>query len=234
MSSLTVLEVGGGVPLTVQHQAGTLAARPAASAVAEGTFYLATDTNTMYRSDGASWVATSTGAAGNTFSGLTDTAFTSLANDDFVLFDSGSSDWENRTPAQVRTALSVGTKSVTFVVHPSDETVATGDGTIGFVIPAEMDAMDLTDVVATAHTAGTTGTMDVQVRRRRNTTNADMLSTVLTIDSGEVSSTSAAASHVIDTLNDDVNEGDTIYIDVDAVQTTPATGLSVTCSFEIP
>lgn len=37
-------------------QAGTLAARPAASAVKTGTYYYTTDTKTVFRSDGTNWI----------------------------------------------------------------------------------------------------------------------------------------------------------------------------------
>jgi hypothetical protein len=126
-----------------------------------------------------------------------------------------------------------GTKSVCIVPHISTEACAVANGTIGFVVPAAMAGMDLTDCVASVHTAGTTGTMSVMVRRRRATTDADMLSTALTIDSAETSSTTAATAHAINGANDDLNEGDTIYVDIDGIHTTPATGLSVTLSFGV-
>ena len=99
---------GGGVALTVQHQAGTLAARPAASAVDAGSFYLATDTNVMYRSDGSStWVTTSPGAAASTLDGLTDTTITTITEDDFLVYDSTSSTWLNESPTDVLVKLNV-------------------------------------------------------------------------------------------------------------------------------
>lgn len=126
-----------------------------------------------------------------------------------------------------------GTKSVCIAVTESDTDCAVANGTIAFVVPASMGTMDLVGVTASVHTAGTTGTMDIQIRRRRATTDADMLSTKVTIDSTETSSTTAATPYVINTSNDDVNEGDNIYIDVDAVHTTAAKGLSVVLEFRV-
>lgn len=125
-------------------------------------------------------------------------------------------------------------KSWSMAVFDSTEDCAVGDGTIGFCVPASMDALDITDCVASVHTAGTGGLMSIQIRRRRGATNADVLSTKLTFDTGETSSTTAATSHVINTANDDLNEGDMIYLDIDGVQTTAAKGLTVTITAEAP
>lgn len=127
-----------------------------------------------------------------------------------------------------------GTKSVSIAVYPAGTDVETGDGTIAFVVPEDMDGMNLVRVVSSVDTSGTTGLTSVQVRRRRDATNADMLSTVCSIDSGETRSTTAATAFAINATNDDVAEGDKIYIDVDAVSTTAPQGLSVTLSFRMP
>ena len=92
--------------------------------------------------------------------------------------------------------------------------------------------MDLVDVHAEVITAGTTGTTDIQIHNV--TQAADMLSTKLTIDSGETGSDTAAAAAVIDTANDDVAENDMLRIDIDAVSTTAAQGLIVTLGFRLP
>ncbi len=63
---------------------------------------------------------------------------------------------------------------------------------------------------------------------------ADMLTTKLTIDSGETDTSTAATAAVIDTANDDVATGDQIRIDVDAVSTTAAKGLIVELTFQLP
>jgi len=61
-----------------------------------------------------------------------------------------------------------------------------------------------------------------------------MLSTVITIDSNETGSDTAATPAVIDTANDDVAENDLIRIDVDAKSTTAPEGLIVSCDFRKP
>lgn len=109
---------------------------------------------------------------------------------------------------------------------------ATGDGKAFFRVPAELNGMNLTGVAASVYTAGTTGTTDIQLRNKTDT--ADMLSTKITIDSGETDTSTAATPAVIDTDHDDVATGDIIAIDVDAVSTTAATGLYVEMRFELP
>ena len=61
-----------------------------------------------------------------------------------------------------------------------------------------------------------------------------MLSTKLTIDSGETGSDTAATPAVIDANNDDVALHDLLRIDVDATATTKAKGLIVTLGFGLP
>ncbi len=92
--------------------------------------------------------------------------------------------------------------------------------------------MNLIGVNATVYTAGTTNTTDIQIRNK--TDSADMLSTKITIDSGETDSSTAATASVIDTDHDDVATGDVIAIDVDAIHTTPAKGLWVDMRFTLP
>lgn len=127
-----------------------------------------------------------------------------------------------------------GERGFSISSFPAGTNVAVGDGTTAFVVPAFMNGMNLVAAVAGVHTAGTTGTMDIQIRRRRSTTNADMLTVKLTIDSTEADSTTAATGITIDSANDDIQTGDKIYIDVDAVHTTPAQGLSTTLTFRLP
>lgn len=117
-------------------------------------------------------------------------------------------------------------------VVASGTNTSTGDGKFFFRIPAELNGMNLTGVAATVYTAGTTGTTDIQIRNK--TDSVDILSTKLTIDSGETDSSTAATPAVIDTTKDDVVTGDVLAIDVDAVSTTPAKGLYVELRFELP
>jgi len=92
--------------------------------------------------------------------------------------------------------------------------------------------MNLVSVHAEVITAGTTNTTDIQIAN--DTQSADMLSTKITIDSGETGSDTAAAAAVIDTSEDDVATNDLIRVDVDAISTTAAKGLVVTLEFRLP
>jgi len=121
-------------------------------------------------------------------------------------------------------------KSVQIVVFDYTTDTATGDGAAYFFIPQIwVGTWDLTAANAQVITAGTTNTIDVQFHNVTQT--ADMLTTKLTIDSAETSSTTAAAAAVIDTANDDVAADDLIRIDVDAIHTTAAKGLIISLEF---
>lgn len=126
-----------------------------------------------------------------------------------------------------------GEKGVGFIVVDPTTDVATGDGkAYTFPLPSTFNGMNLVEVSASVVTAGTTGTTDIQVHNL--TQAADMLTTKMTIDSGETSTATAATPAVIDTANDDVATGDVIRIDVDAVSTTAPKGLSVSLVFRLP
>jgi len=118
-------------------------------------------------------------------------------------------------------------RGVTFVVFESDIDVATGNGVNGFAVPANMSGLELKAALAAVHTKGVTNTTDVQIRRRRAGSDADMLSTKITIGDEYY-----AADGVIDAGNDDLATGDVLYIDVDAVHSgTAPKGLSVSLTF---
>jgi len=124
----------------------------------------------------------------------------------------------------------LGGRYAQFMLFESDASVSTGNGIGGFAVPSDYNGMNLVDATATVHTKGITGATDVQVRRRRTGTDADMLSTKVTIGDEFF-----ASDGVIDTANDDLATGDQIYIDVDAVHSgTAPLGLSVVLTFELP
>ena len=105
----------------------------------------------------------------------------------------------------------------------------TGDGKVLIMIPKELDGMNLVDVGCVVFTAGTTNTLDVQVR---NITKAqDMLSTVLKVASTAVVDD---GNRVIDGTKDDVSTDDRLTVDLDAVHTTKAKGLTVLLAFQLP
>lgn len=107
--------------------------------------------------------------------------------------------------------------------------VSTGNGKMYIHIDSRVGGMTLVDVEAFVITAGTTGTLDIQIA---NVTQAvDMLTTKLTIDSGETDSITANIPAVIDTPNATVTLNDILRIDIDAVQTTAPKGLVVTLGF---
>jgi len=125
-----------------------------------------------------------------------------------------------------------GEKMAQVVAFDFTTDTATGNGAAYFRIPSGMNGMNLVEVAAAVITAGTTNTTDIQIHNL--TQAADMLSTVITIDSTETDSSTAATPAVIDAANDDVATADMIRIDVDAVSTTAAKGLLVTCVFQTP
>lgn len=126
------------------------------------------------------------------------------------------------------------TKEVALLVFDDSQDVATGDGAgdLFFRVPSTFNGMNLVAVAAAVQTAGTTGTTDIQIHNVTDT--ADMLSTVITIDSAETDSSTAATAAVINTATDDVATGDILRIDVDAVSTTAPKGLLVELQFRLP
>jgi len=124
-------------------------------------------------------------------------------------------------------------KYVTLLVTADFTTnMATGDNQTWQHIPPGLDGMNLVYVHSEMGTAGTTGTSTIQVH---NVDNAlDMLSTLLSNDTGETGSDTAASPAVINASNDHVNTNDVVRIDVDAIHTTPAKGVLVTLGFALP
>jgi len=122
-------------------------------------------------------------------------------------------------------------KIITFAPVESEFDLQVRNGTVAFSVPTIFNGFNLVDVLATVHTpASGSGTTQVQVRRRRAGTDADMLSTRISIAVSSYYATNA----VIDTGNDDLATGDQIYIDIDQLPTTPPKGLSVSLTIDIP
>jgi hypothetical protein len=106
------------------------------------------------------------------------------------------------------------------LISPTSGSSATTGNSKAFIrIPEEMDGLTLQDVAACCSTAGSSGTTSIQIRRVRGGVSADMLSTALTIDANETDSSTAATAAVIDTNNDDVQTGDQVHFDLDAIST---------------
>ena len=108
------------------------------------------------------------------------------------------------------------------IVAVSDETTAltTGTAKITFRMPFAFVLTDVRGSLSTAQTSGSTLTVDI------NETGASILSTKLTIDNTEKTSTTAATQPVISdsTLADDAE----VTIDIDTVGDGTAKGLKVT------
>ncbi len=122
-----------------------------------------------------------------------------------------------------------GKRTFVFALAGSGTALAVADGTLGLVVPAIYAGYNLVDVEVACHTKGVTGTSDIQLRRRRAGADVDMLTTKLTLgDEYYVS------DETIDTDNDDLAAGDLIYIDVDAVHTTPPQGVTVIFTVQLP
>ena len=125
------------------------------------------------------------------------------------------------------------TKSVCFMVKESDAVTAVADGKQAFVVPASMNGMNLIDVTASVAdlNSASGGATTVVIRRVRGATAANMTSTGVTISHNEYT----ASDETVDTSNDDLETGDKIYIDTNAVTTGAVhKGLSVTASFRLP
>lgn len=125
-----------------------------------------------------------------------------------------------------------GSNYGTFVVSIllNDSTVlTTGDGKAYFRVPNECNGFDLVGVRA-ARVAGT-GTPLIQIHNV--TQAADMLTTRVSIDSGETDSSTAATPASIDTSNDDVATGDRLRIDVDDAGTS-TTWMEIQLTFRLP
>jgi hypothetical protein len=133
-----------------------------------------------------------------------------LANNDALLYESSSSLWKNkRLPVEIQLAT-------------SDETTAltTGTAKMTFRMPHAMTLTTVRASLTTAQASGSIFTVDI------NEGGSSILSTKLTIDNTEKTSTTAATPAVIsDTaLADDAE----ITIDIDQIGNGTATGLKIT------
>lgn len=126
---------------------------------------------------------------------------------------------------RVRQAIQAAPAYVQAQVVLNTEDLSTGAGQALIHIPF---ARKLTAVHAEVATAGTTGVSTFDINRNGTT----MLSTKLTIDSGETGSDTAVTAAVINTAQDDTAVNDVITIDIDGLSTTVPKGLVITMTFE--
>ena len=159
-----------------------------------------------------------------------DTAMSSTA--DFIEFyDAAASAVKKITPIN----SVFFNRTVIIKILPDGIPTYVGNGISAFTIPLALNGLVLSatagDLGAHVYTAGVTGTTDIMLH---NLTNAqDMLSTVITIDSGETDSSTAAAAPVVNTSNNTVATADVIRFDIDAVSSgTAANGLEIRMQFK--
>jgi hypothetical protein len=122
-----------------------------------------------------------------------------------------------------------------------ETSVVQGD-TLYFYVPERLNGMNLSTVHGQVITAGSAGgTTDIQIARCAVASSGsvcaaenDMLSTKLTIDSGENSSHTAATAAVVNQTYDNVSTNQVLRVDVDATSVTAPKGLIVTLTFLRP
>lgn len=127
-----------------------------------------------------------------------------------------------------------GKRVVSIIVFDDATDVATGDGAgdVFYRVPAVLNGYNLVAVAAQVQTAGTTGNTDIMIYNV--TDSQDMLSTAMRIETGETDTSTSAQPGTINTSYDDVATGDSLRIDVDAVQTTAPKGLLCELTFQLP
>jgi len=109
--------------------------------------------------------------------------------------------------------------AIIYVIE-STTNCSTGNGKAYLTIPDELNGLNLTAVHARVLTAGVSGTMTIQITNVTDSTS--MLSTKLTIDSGQVGSDTSTTQAVIDLAYDDVAVNDLISINIDTIHTSVA------------
>lgn len=127
----------------------------------------------------------------------------------------------------------LGVRCVQIALSDMSTAITTGDGKGYFRVTAELNGMNLVSAGAVLDTAGTGGGFLLQLRRKRSGSDVDMLSTRISIDSGENDSGDAGTPPAINSSNDDVATGDRIYFDQDGVPT-GGKGLNVFLGFQLP
>jgi hypothetical protein len=173
------------------------------------------------------------GSSGGGSGGDGISSLNSLTGDVTLVEGSGISITEGESSITIASDA-VPTRSIQWTVFIPTTNVTTGDGKLYFHVSPLFNGLVINYIHAMVITAGTTGTTDIQIARIRSGSPADVLSTKLTIDSGETGSDTAATSAVINTSNDDLATNDILRIDVDAVSSTPPKGLIVTIECVLP
>lgn len=142
----------------------------------------------------------------------------------------------------VTVASFLQTVTVEAVVVDFSVATAVGNGKAYFTVPASLNNYILTGVSSSVISVGTTNLTSVQLTKcstvatgsQCSGTTASMLSTVLSIDSNENTSLTAATPAVISGAAGTVTTDQVIRFDITAISTTPANGLIVTMVFGAP
>ena len=125
----------------------------------------------------------------------------------------------------------------TLIIKVLPDTIPTyvGNGISAITIPLALNGLVLSavagDLGAHVYAAGTTGTTDIMIHNL--TAGVDMLTTPITIDSGETDSATADAAPVVDTDNNSVATATVLRFDIDAISSgTAAKGLEIRMQFK--
>ena len=113
---------------------------------------------------------------------------------------------------------------------PDADDTYVGNGITAVTIPATFDGLYLYSIGGHVYTAGTGDTTDIQLHNL--TTALDVLTTKLTIDAGELDSSTAATPAVINTSVNSVSTATVLRVDVDQIASgTAAKGLEIRMEF---
>jgi hypothetical protein len=117
------------------------------------------------------------------------------------------------------------------VTDPDGDALEVVDGAAYASIPALLDGWTITAVQAHVTTVSSSGAVNVQLRNV--TDSVDILSTPVTIDSGEKDSATAATPPVVNGANAVVANGDELRVDIDGAGT-GTKGLILNITLEEP
>ncbi len=234
--SLTEVSYVKGVTSAIQTQLGLLA--PKASPAFTGTVTLPTGLTGVLRAD-SGVVSTDTDVT-DLITAASDTAQGKVELATIAETNTGTDATRAVTPDGLAGSVFGVAKCSVQVsdTGASATAITTGDGKAYIRVPDDLHGMNLVGVGASLQTVSSSGAVTVQIRRSRRSnattrSDADMLSTAVTIDQSEFDTVDAATPAVINASNDDVQTGDHIYIDIDGAGT-GAKGLAVSLRFQLP
>ena len=183
--------------------------------------------------DAVGTIMTDTGLAVVTYNDATPSIDVNVPAASSATTNSGSSATEAVTPDGLA-GSNFGMKTIEVMLSdPNGSAITTGDGKAFVRITSDLNGMNLVGCGAVLDTAGTGGGYLMQLRRKRSGSDVDMLSTRISIDSGENDSADAGTPPAINGSNDDIATGDRIYFDRDGVPT-GAKGDVVWMQFQLP